>query len=360
MQEDSELILSDSFDNEAQVSPPKTLSGCKFVKFILGNICKPYGEREYSKDGSLEQSFTDLMSLNCPAKIQPLSIVSKNLIKRCKELDGKANIEVIDKLIYNDRAHIVSVFNECRAYSNDQEFLIKYACVQESLFFLPRVLYRPTIYRPFRFHWKEYCFLKRNNDSKERAHRMLNEKNNKKSCNSNLFDTTYRNRLVEDDLSNSLSMIIGKTKEVEEAGLLKLLLQLNDDETPSNMPSTRAPKQVEPKRNGSLGHSERTATDSRTEFKVSIETGTKDASKVRAVRVSKRPLLPPNKSGRATVNVPASKLAEVKLLKIDPLEVVLKTVPSSSRHNSSKWISPPKGDARKSKRRPSQIIIPKD
>lgn len=357
MQEDSELILSDSFGSEALALPPKTLSNCKFVKFILGNISKPYGDKECSRDGSLEHSFTDPMSLNSPAKIQPFSIISGNLVKRCKELDDKANIEVIDKLVYNDRAHIVSVFNDCRAYNSDQEFLVKYASVPESLFFLPRILYRPATYRPFRFHWKEYCFLKRNDDSKERAHRMLNEKENKKTCNSNLFDTTYRNRLVEDDLSNSLSMIIGREKEVEEAGLLKLLLQLNDDETPNSVPNTRTPRQTEPQRNGSLGHSERTATDSRTEFKVSIE---KDAGKARAVRVSKRPLLPPNKLGRATVNVPASKLSEVRLLKIDPLEVVLTTAPSSSRHNASKWISPPQGESKKLRRRPSQIIIPKD
>jgi len=342
MYEESELILSESFDNEALASLPKPPSHYKFVHSIVNNIGKTYEPGDYNfTDFNFKQSFSDFMCSSSHNKRQPKNIIKRNLIKRYKELKEKTNTEVIDKLIYNERAHIVSVFNDCRIYNDHKENLIKYAIVQESLFYLPRFLFQPIIYRPFRFHWKEYCFIKRNNESKERIYKMLNEKKARVSYNSNLFDTDYRNCLVEDDLSNSLNAMVEEDKEMNKGDLLKLLTELNDDLTNVKIdeaPNITPKEKDEPKRNGSLGRSEGTATDSRSEGKLILERP-----------INKRPLLPPTRSAKVNLN---------KIRMMDYEEPV-KTMPSTSKHSMTKWISQPKGDTKKSRTKSSQKVIRK-
>ena len=202
-----------------------------------------------SKDDSVNISFDDSIPIILPISvthlpinshsiipkkvvITPEMIIKRNLIGRYKKILQVMGTEAINKILYCTWNHMVSLYNENIILSNCEEFLKKYACIQESQFNIYRYLFRPIKYEPFRFHWKEYKYIEINFHKKKKVYDLLHEENYWNSYESICFDNSYMKKIKDDDIENSLKLSIdNKISTDDEKGFIDVIDELHNDES---------------------------------------------------------------------------------------------------------------------------------
>eukprot|EP00826_Nyctotherus_ovalis_P050167 TRINITY_DN6122_c0_g1_i14.p2 TRINITY_DN6122_c0_g1~~TRINITY_DN6122_c0_g1_i14.p2 ORF type:complete len:340 (+),score=77.55 TRINITY_DN6122_c0_g1_i14:1099-2118(+) len=158
-----------------------------------------------------------------------VELIRGNLVEKCKKWCELHATENINKIIYNDRAHLVSVFKDHLIYDDSKELLVQYYSHKRSVKALKELARGNE--RRFVFSTFSLCENKifKKATMKRAKIRKLESENLKRHANaSTFFGTTFMNSL--EDVSNSISKINSNSLETSVNDVRKikdLLTELN-------------------------------------------------------------------------------------------------------------------------------------
>ncbi len=202
-------------------------------KLFIDPIAHPY---RISTPQCQLHSFPTRSSLE---KIVPENVIKGSLLKACKKAQEEYNTECIEKIIYNDKGHIVSLFKDYLVFDDIKELLVRFFTRKESHKRLRELIAKEKQHRPFQMHWEDYSLLAKAQEKKAKIVKLKNESNGNKQQHageeeegSTFLRTAYMNSLAKEDLSNSLSRLPANSLECsneEDCGkIIGLLSALNE------------------------------------------------------------------------------------------------------------------------------------
>ena len=189
---------------------------------------------------SKNNSVTDAMKL---------LIVKRNLFRQCARTLANTQVEIINKVVYNEKSHVVALFKDYLIYDDIREFMLKSHSLKESIqkMMKPPGYCKPP-FVPSYLALREKGIIDKANERKEKI-RKIKEADLKKGTEvSTFFRTGYMDSLAKEDLLNSRSNLPTNSLECEssEDGLqiAELLKKLNECDcgTEEDKPREKAPE----------------------------------------------------------------------------------------------------------------------
>ena len=150
-----------------------------------------------------------------------------NLLKEYNQNCSEADIEVINKIIYNDSSHIVSLFKEFLIYEDLKELFQFYNKKHE----IKHLLDKLTENEPKNLIRSTYLInqtneIKRAVRKKKKIERIKAEENVNRWEESTLLRTTFMNKIAKEDLSNSISILPSNSLECSRGENPRLISEL--------------------------------------------------------------------------------------------------------------------------------------
>ena len=191
---------------------------CKVVTCTVKSTERP--KPKLNKKCSSESTNELTETLRTAPTTKPLehhlnTVIRYNLLKICKRNYDKAQIENIDKIIYNDRAHVVALFKDFLVYDDIKELIQQYYKSIESTYFINKYSADRKGKKcfPSTISLGEYKILKRAKIKKEKIRKIKEGDKPKQENESTFFRTAFMNSLAKEDLSNSLSKLPANSLE---------------------------------------------------------------------------------------------------------------------------------------------------
>lgn len=136
------------------------------------------------------------------------TIERANLIGSYKESYNSALLEDIDKIIYNDSAHIVSVFKDYLIYDDVKSLIHRSYRARESKTLLRELIKgKQAKFIVSTFWLCENKAVKKANLRRKKIRRIKEEDLKRHESESTLFRSTFLSKLAKEDLSNSISKL---------------------------------------------------------------------------------------------------------------------------------------------------------
>ena len=170
--------------------------------------------------------------------------IHEALVKKYERLFKRYNANIIDNIIYNEKAHIVALFKDRLIFDDNGDFLKRYYQINESLIRLPRFLEYYSLYSKIfpnytcipegKYFYQNIQKKQKMIDiqekmefEKNKKNKVINEKSNSNICdeeltNKNENDKNNKNDVFSTDIINS---ILNETNEED----IELLFNINRD-----------------------------------------------------------------------------------------------------------------------------------
>jgi hypothetical protein len=179
----------------------------------------------------------NLLSLSPPKNVNTRRIVKDNLSKRIRKEEKKLSREMINRIIFSDKGHIVSTFKDYLIFDEHKEQLKRFIRLKYSLSKLRELSKNAKDLAPFRFHWKEYKALEKAESLKSRMQKFRTRTDRKEFKEiSTLFISSFRYNLAREDLSSSWSILptssLMSSLSHDSRKIEDLLKELEQDNSP--------------------------------------------------------------------------------------------------------------------------------
>lgn len=188
-----------------------------------------------AKDSQSTSEYTETLATLPAGKTHDTywqSRVKYNLMKECRRCGDEANVESVNRIIYNDSAHLVAVFKDYLIYEDVKE-LLQVCNIVQSRYLLAKL----TKETPRNLVLSTYLIsktkaFKQATKRRNKILRMKAEDIESREEESTLFRTEFINSLAKEDLSNSVSALPANSLECSQSEDIKkigeLLAELNN------------------------------------------------------------------------------------------------------------------------------------
>lgn len=170
-------------------------------------------------------------------------IVKHNLYKEYKAIGIESSIENVQKIIYNDNAHIVALFKEYLIYDDAKELFHSYYSTKQSIGWLGKCRGKEKLVSKSYMYAKNPT-LRRAAQKKCKVQRIKQEDAKERGSESTFLYTEYMNSLALEDLSNSRTSLPADSLNTAQNSvpLLQLLQLIDRDSNFAADNATRASK----------------------------------------------------------------------------------------------------------------------
>jgi len=161
------------------------------------------------------------------------SIEKVNLMNSYRVNYKLTQLEYIDKIIYNDNAHIVSVFKDYLIYDDYKSLLNRMHRTRESKTLLKELIKKRQSRFVLSTFWLcENKAIKKANLRKKKVRKIKEEDLKRHESESTLFRSTFLSKLAKEDLSNSISKLPTVSLECscieDKDKIAEILIEFND------------------------------------------------------------------------------------------------------------------------------------
>jgi len=233
-------------------------------------------------------------------------VIRLNLLMEYKRNFLASQLENVDKIIYNDKAHIVAKFKDYLIYDDIKEILQKEYKSIESMYLINKIACsKPKKFVPSDIVLKENKILNKANQKKEKIRKIREEDKYQHNENDEtFFRTAFMNSLAKEDLSNSVSRLPSNSLEVSNfdeetckfAELLKALdgsmLKKKKKSIQNNNKNTRNGNQI-PIRNDSHSKRKKSVTAAKNHIplnkQIALNNGDKKARPTTTMKKEQKP-----------------------------------------------------------------------
>ncbi len=203
-----------------------------------------------------------------PAEQHKQNVIRWNLLRSYRDAKTESDIEDVNKIIYNDRAHIVAIFKDYLIYDDIKDILPSYIPVRESITLLPRIIraVKPK-FVPCDAILAEQKILKKGKERKEKVRRIKEEDKLVEEDGSTFFRTAFMNSLAKEDLSNSLSRLPANSLECsndeDSKRILELMKEINSNDVSLHVKKAHIELRSAPKEEVKKRPSQQTKTNAK-------------------------------------------------------------------------------------------------
>ena len=206
-------------DYQAKTLPKEDTSNstkCQSNKYSFEPIRKKM--KQSSSDGNNKKNHSmddDKMQI----------IIKRNLEKCCKEIKKDYYLEIIDKIVYNEKAHMVAIFKDYLIYDDNNEFFEKLFPIKVCIILLEN-LNDITFHPNWEIAAPRYI-VERANRRRKKIQKIKNEDAKKGIKQSMLFGKEYMINLAKEDLGNSKSIVPADSLEASIDNNCRISFLLN-------------------------------------------------------------------------------------------------------------------------------------
>ena len=167
------------------------------------------------------------------SSLSHFDIIIRNIRRQSVRVELDRNKELMNKIIYNDKGHIVALFKESLIFDEPKEVLSDFYVLCESKSRISVLAKYAKKYSPCLFQLKERRILTKAGEKKEKIKKIKCEEDDEKGDEESTFlRTGFMNSLAKEDLSNSLSRLPANSLECssdEDCNkIMTLLSELNE------------------------------------------------------------------------------------------------------------------------------------
>ena len=209
VQEKSGLQIAESKKTIVKISEGKPL----FIKCLLKTAKSDAPSETAVMTREIVSKTIEGKGKSNPEKFK--RIIKLNLAKKMKAVDKENEVELVNKILFNEGSHIVAVFKEFLIYDDCNEFLHRYYKSKESCARMKQIA---DYYgakgapKPWYQILPEMAILSKGRHRKQKIRRIRDEDDAAKAKNNVLntifFKSTFMNSIAKSDLSNSKSHVI--------------------------------------------------------------------------------------------------------------------------------------------------------
>jgi len=163
--------------------------------------------RHFNKPKSKKNSKQNLKFLN------PNTIIQNNLKKCLEKIDSSNEVEIINKILFNEPSHIVALFKEYLIYDDCNEFLhrlYKNAEIPERMDLIVEYYSKKISNKPWQHNLPEIKIFLKSTSRKLKIYKIREEdirnahKNREQGINSQLFKSSFLRSMDNTDISKTI------------------------------------------------------------------------------------------------------------------------------------------------------------
>jgi len=228
----------DHFQKQNMPAPPKK---CQVQRKINPNHI-PKTSVESTNEGTT--GFTpsqDRMSIIKIYESTKKLIVKFNLYKQYRKVKKETDLETINKIIYNEKSHVVAIFKDFLIYDDIKEFIVKQHNLKEIKRQLLKLCKPVVLQRPKNIVVYEKSIFEKAKERKEKIRKIKEEDNKKGAEGSTFLRTGFMDELAREDLLNSRSNLPSNSlncSEIDPIQFSDLLKLLNENDV-TNSPKAK-------------------------------------------------------------------------------------------------------------------------
>eukprot|EP00826_Nyctotherus_ovalis_P041966 TRINITY_DN4278_c0_g4_i2.p1 TRINITY_DN4278_c0_g4~~TRINITY_DN4278_c0_g4_i2.p1 ORF type:complete len:354 (-),score=109.31 TRINITY_DN4278_c0_g4_i2:602-1663(-) len=147
-------------------------------------------------------------------------------MKECRRSGNEANMESVNRIIYNDSAHLVAVFKDYLIYEDVKELLQVYNIVQSRYLLAKLTKETPRNIVLSTYSISKTKAFKQATKRRNKILRIKAEDRESREEESTLFRTEFINSLAKEDLSNSISALPANSLECSQSEDIKKIGEL--------------------------------------------------------------------------------------------------------------------------------------